>query len=90
MAELNVSNRAAAVSRIFKILATVVLIIGALSVIGGLITWLAVLFDRGIGDSWPALVAAIAAAIYTALAWAGITLSSVVAGYIALKSPDRV
>lgn len=89
MAELNVANRAETVSRIFRTLATVVIVFGALFVLGGLITWVTVWFDRGFGDAWPALLAALAAVVYTALAWAGITLSSVVAGYIALKSPDR-
>jgi uncharacterized membrane protein HdeD (DUF308 family) len=90
MSELNVSSRAATVSRIFGTLATVVLIVGVLFFIGGVVTWLTVLFDRGFGDSWPALLASLGVLVYTALAWAGVTLSSVVAGYIALKSPDKV
>jgi uncharacterized membrane protein HdeD (DUF308 family) len=89
MAELNVASRAEAVSRIFRTLATVVVVVGALFILGGLITWLSVLFDRGFGDAWPALFAVLGAVVYTAVAWAGVTLSSVVAGYIALKSPDR-
>jgi hypothetical protein len=90
MSELNVSKRAAAVSRIFGILATVVLIVGVLFIAGGIVTWLSILFDRGLGDAWPALFAVLGAIVYTALAWAGVTLSSVVAGYVALKSPDKV
>jgi hypothetical protein len=84
---MNVQARAQAVSRVFDAIAWVVI---AMTVIAMLIAGLPGLFGA-YSDSWIASAAlgvafAAAAAIYGAITWAGITLATVIAGYIAARS----
>jgi len=80
---VNVKTRAALAARVFDILAWAVLGIGALAaalmVLGGLLS--------GDGQAFlVAIAATIGIVVYTVLSWAGVTLASSVAGYIAARS----
>lgn len=83
-----IRSKATKVARIFDILATVVLIVGALGVVTTSLLGVVGLFsdDGGFGTLLIALASAVGIAIYTALTWAGITLATIVAGYIAERS----
>jgi len=77
---MNVHVRAQFVARIFDILAWAILVIGGIAVLYGVV-WL---FDT------PAegLFIVVVALIQTALAWAGVSLAAIVAGYIAHRTAD--
>lgn len=83
-----IRSKATKVARIFDILATVVLIIGALGIAAMAFSGVVGLFsdDGGLGALVIALAGAVGVAIYTALTWAGITLATIIAGYIAERS----
>ena len=76
----NVSTRARFVANIFDILAWVVLGLGAFSAVSLLVVGIAN-DNLGEGFAW-----AFGISVYTAVAWASISLASIVAGYIEHKS----
>lgn len=83
----NVSTRARFVANIFDIIAWVVLGVGAFT---ATIFLLFGLFGA-LGDEWINSFAigvgtALAIGVYTAVSWAGISLASIIAGYIQKKS----
>lgn len=83
-----IRNKATNVARIFNILATAVLIVGALGIVLVSLSGVVALFSDGggLGALLVALLGAVGVAIYTALTWAGITLATIIAGYIAERS----
>lgn len=76
---MNTRARAALAARIFDIVAWAVLALGGIGIILALVTALG-------GGGLAALLLTAAAAVYTALVWAAITLGTVVASYIAEQS----
>jgi hypothetical protein len=89
-----IQSKAAKVARIFDILATVVLVMGALGIaVAGLTgvigMFTADTFSEGLGILLLAAVWGVGVAIYTALIWASITLSTIVAGYISARIPAQ-
>jgi hypothetical protein len=76
----SVSTKARMVANIFDVLAWCV---AGLGVLGA-----ALVFIGGIGsnDFWVGLITAVGILVYAAISWAGITLASVVAGYIEHRS----
>ena len=81
MDTVSLHKRANQVSAIFNVLATIVLVLGALGAIGVLVAMFG--SDTSIGASIALLIGVVA---YTILIWAGIQLSSIVAGYIAVRT----
>ena len=77
----SLNRRAERVSDIFNALAIVVAIIGGLTVVLLVISS----FSSDV-DTLTGLGFALAAAVYTVLAWAGVQLSSLVSGYIYAKT----
>lgn len=82
-----VAARATSVARIFNAVAIFVLIVGAVLIGGNLLIGI----FGGYGDSWlwsfvMGIVFAAVTAVYTAITWAGVTLATIVAGYIALRT----
>jgi hypothetical protein len=75
---MNVHVRAVFVARIFDVLAWVILVVGALAALSGIIY----LFSSGVEGLFIFFVAI----VYTVLAWAGVSLAAVVAGYIAQRT----
>lgn len=83
----SISRRARRVSSIFNVLATVVLVIGVIAAVGVLVAAIAEGGDAaGIGLG---VLYTIGIGIYVILIWAGIQLSSVVAGYIHVRTQDQ-
>lgn len=83
----NLSSQAVKVKTTFDVFAWLTVIVGALVGLGLLIAAASASGDyytEGLGG--PYVLASLAVAAYTALAWAGLKLSAVVAGYIANKS----
>ena len=81
---MNVQTRAMLVARIFDIIAWVVIaatVLGMLGFIG-----VGLFGDNGFSGFVVAVVIAALVAVYGAITWAGITLATVVAGYIASRS----
>ena len=80
-----IQSKATKVEQIFDVLATVVLIVGTVGIISFVLSGLFGLSAEGggFGALLIALAGAVGVAIYTALTWAGITLATVIAGYIA-------
>jgi hypothetical protein len=82
---MDVARRAGAAARIFDILGWVILFVGGLA---GIINFATFIGLAGT-DFWPALGifvgGSIVIVIYTALAWASITLATAVAGYISKR-----
>ena len=93
---MNVQRRAAAAARIFDVVATVVLIFGGLLVLSEIVGGVAFLIASAGAETGtsPALIlvamiaSAVLTAIVTAINWAGITLATAVAGYVAQRSPE--
>lgn len=84
---INVQSKAKKVAAIFDTLAIVVLIVGVLgAVVAALFGVIALFNDGGFGSLMAGLFGVVGIAIYTALTWAGITLATIVAGYIAERS----
>lgn len=84
MSPQRVAKRATFAATIFDILAWVVLVVGVVGAVVAFFSAYSVAdgFDAFLlGAAW-----AIGALVYTALAWAGATLGTVVAGYIANRS----
>ena len=80
---MNVELRARAVSRVFDVLAWVVLGVGGLAAV------LVVIGSLFAGDGQTllvGLVAAVAIVVYSIVQWALVSLGSIVAGYIAARS----
>lgn len=75
---MDVHKRAVMVSRIFDILAWVVLVAGGVGVLVSLISMFS--------DFLAGFLLLLATVVYTALVWAGVSLSTVVAGYIASRT----
>jgi hypothetical protein len=84
---MDVKPRAARTAQIFDLLAMVVLGVGALAVFAQIV---AVIYMAVSGDGGffvlAGIVGVLVAIVMTALAWAGVTLATVVAGYIADRS----
>lgn len=75
----NVSTRARFVANIFDIVAWVVLVVGAIAAV--------VVFFGSLDDSvGGAFLLTVFVLAYTAVTWAGVSLASVIAGYIEQKS----
>ena len=81
MDSVSLNKRAMQVSTIFNVLATIVLVLGAIGAIGVLITIFT--SDIAVGSGIALILGVVA---YTILIWAGIQLSSIVAGYIAVRT----
>ena len=81
MDSVSLNKRAIQVSTIFNVLATIVLVLGAIGAIGVLITIFS--SDLAVGSGIALILGVVA---YTILIWAGIQLSSIVAGYIAVRT----
>jgi uncharacterized oligopeptide transporter (OPT) family protein len=82
----SLNRRAARVSGIFNVLANFVVVLGGIGIVIALIA----AFASGNGGSGVAtgLLLAVGIAIYVVLIWAGIQLSSLVAGYIYTRTTD--
>lgn len=81
-------SRAGAVAGIFQIVATVVIILGVLGVISGFIQAVAAADEVFVGIM-AGLLVAFAIAVYVVVAWAGIQMFALVAGYIQFRSADE-
>lgn len=91
MDEATLHKNADRVAAIFNALSIFVLIVGALAAIVVLISgFLAGGLGRGGGSMiagiMGGIVGALAIAVYTLIAWAGVQLSALVAGYIKVKT----
>jgi hypothetical protein len=89
-----IQSKAAKVARIFDILATIILILGglgvALAALAGVIgLFTADTFSEGLGILMLSALWGVGVAIYTALIWASITLSTIIAGYISARIPAQ-
>ena len=80
----SLNKRAEQVSSIFNILANVVAVFGALAIVIIFVTMITGNIAVG-----PGIATLIGAAIYTVLVWAGIQMSSVVAGYISVRTSGQ-
>ena len=80
---MKVKIRAQFVSRIFDILAWVILAVGVLA---SVIIGLGSLFSGDGQTLLLGLIVAVMVLVYTGITWAGVTLAAVVAGYINQKS----
>lgn len=87
MSPEGVARRAGAAARIFDVLAWLVAVVG---VIGAVVAFFSA---YQVTDGFEAFLLGVAwavgALLYTALLWAGVTLSTAVAGYIANRSLKR-
>ncbi len=75
------SQRAGAVSGIYQTIATVVIILGILGIVAGFIQTIADADDVFVGIMAGILVALVIA-VYVVVAWAGVQMFALVAGYI--------
>lgn len=85
----DLATRAGAVSGIYQTIATVVIILGALGVIAGFIQTIAAADEVFVGIMAGILVALVIA-VYVVIAWAGVQMFALVAGYIGLRSRGDV
>jgi hypothetical protein len=91
MDETTLHKNADRVAKIFNALSIFVLVVGALVAIAVLIGGLAAAgMTRGGGSTiagiFGGIVGAIGVVIYTLIAWAGVQLSALIAGYIKVKT----
>ena len=82
----SISRRASRVSTIFNVLATIVLIFGAIGAVVAVVS--AFVAGDGAAEIAQGLLIAIGIVVYVILIWAGIQLSSVIAGYIHVRTQD--
>ena len=73
--------RSGAVAGIYQVIATVVIIVGVLAMIAGFIQAVASADDTFIGIM-AGLLVALAILVYVVVAWAGVQMFALVAGYI--------
>lgn len=87
MSAMSVRKRAASTARIFDVIAMVVLGLGGVAVFAQLVA-VVVMVASGDGEFFVVLgfVGALITAALTLVAWACVTLSTVVAGYIAERT----
>ena len=85
----DLAARAGAVSSIFQTIATAVIILGVLAVIAGFIQTIANADTVFVGIM-AGLLVALAIAVYVVVAWAGIQMFALVAGYIHQRSSGEV
>ena len=82
----SISRRASRVSSIFNVLATVVLVVGVIAAVGVLVAT----FAAGDADGVVlGVLYAVGIGIYVVLVWAGIQLSSVISGYIHVRTQNQ-
>ena len=84
----SLNRRALRVSTIFNVLTTVVLVLGGIAAVISFFAGIAISDNTGAGIV-VGLLYAIIAVIYAGLLWAGIQLSSLVAGYIYTRTKDE-
>ncbi len=85
----SLSNRAGTVGGIYGTIATIVLIIGGLAMIGGFIQAVAAA-DDVLAGVLVGVVIALAIGVYVVVAWAGVQLFALVARYIQLRSAGEI
>lgn len=73
--------RAGAVSGIYQVIATVVIIVGILAMVAGFVQAVASTDDTFVGVM-AGLLVALAILVYVVVAWAGVQMFALVAGYI--------
>lgn len=86
MSDTRLAIKATKVSSIFNMLAMVLLVVGGLAVAFGLVNSVMALFQDGFDALLITLGWSIGMAIITAIAWAYVSLATIVAQYIADKS----
>lgn len=79
------SQRAGSVSGIYNTIATVVIILGILGVVAGFIQAIAQADDVFVGIM-AGLVVGLAILVYVVVAWAGVQMFALVAGYIHVRT----
>lgn len=85
----SLAARAGAVAAIFQTIATVVIILGILGVVAGFIQTIAAADEVFVGVMAGILVAFVIA-VYVVVAWAGVQMFALVAGYIGLRTRGDV
>lgn len=81
----SLTTRAGAVSGIYQTIATVVILVGVLAMVAGFIQAIADADDTFVGVMAGILVA-LAILVYVVVAWAGVQMFALVAGYIHHRS----
>lgn len=89
MDKSSLAARSGAVSGIFQTIATVVLILGLLAIIAGFIQTIAAADEFFVGIM-AGILAGFVILVYTVVAWAGVQLFSLVAGYIGLRANGEI
>lgn len=82
------ASRAAAVSGIYQTIATVVIVVGVLAMVAGFIQAVANADDTFVGIMAGVLVA-LAILVYVVVAWAGVQMFALVAGYIHQRTKEE-
>lgn len=82
----SLASRAGAVSAIFQTIATVVIILGLLGIIAGFIQTIASSDDDLFVGIMAGVLVAFVIAVYVVVAWAGVQMFALVAGYIGLRT----
>ncbi len=85
MVDRDLSQRAGAVSGIYQTIATVVIILGILGIVAGFIQTIANSDGLFVGIM-AGLLVALVIAVYVVVAWAGVQMFALVAGYIHVRT----